>query len=47
MIVFVTDLSADLGFEASQCANMTVAMRLMMADLRADWQARLEGNPPD
>ena len=47
MIVFGTDPSADLGFEASQCANMALVMRLMMADLQADWQTRLEGNPMD
>jgi class 3 adenylate cyclase len=47
MIVFGTDPSADLGFEASQCANMALAMRSMMADLQADWQTRLEGNPLD
>ena len=43
MTVFGTDPSADLGFEASQCANMAHAMRSMMAD----WQTRLEGNPLD
>ena len=47
MIVFGTDPSADLGFEASQCANMALAMRSMRADLQADWQTRLEGNPLD
>ena len=45
MIVFGTDPSAHLGFEASQCANM--ALRSMMSDLQADWQARLVGNPLD
>jgi class 3 adenylate cyclase len=32
MIVFGADPSADLGFEASQCANMALALRSMMAD---------------